>query len=187
MALLVLLCLALGAGLSAEVTQPIISARSPVSASHGDPNTRPDPTFIMPPLNTYAEVATRPLFSRTRRAPVVVAPGQLSEFKLVATVISAQDSHALLTHGSPPKIERIAQNQIFEGWFVKSIEPNRVVLERDGNVTEIGYSAIKTAAGEQPPTEVSTGPIALPHVMDNPSAGMFRYQIPNPPILNGGD
>jgi type II secretory pathway component PulC len=217
MALLALLCFALAGGLYAELTQQIIAARSPASTNHGQADARPDPTFVMQPRDAYAEVVTRPLFSPTRRPPVVVGPGNLSEFKLTGTLImSAQGRYALLAQRSKPKIERIVQGQIFQGWLVKSIGSDHVILERDGNLAEIGFSGIADAAPQQPtaaataaqqlaeepkaqqpaeepkaplPTEagVPVAPVAPPQVADIPAAGMFRYQVPVQPTLNGGD
>jgi type II secretory pathway component PulC len=206
MALLAVLCLALAGGLYAELTQSIVAATSPVSTNHGQDNARPDPTFVMQPRDAYAEVATRPLFSPTRRPPVVVGPGDLSEFKLTGTIMSPQGRYALLAQRSRPKIERIVQGQTFQGWRVKSIESGHVILERDGNLAEIGYSGIADAAPQQPtvaaaaqqpaeepkaplPTEAGApvAPVAAPQVTDNPAAGLFRYQVPVQPTLNGGD
>jgi type II secretory pathway component PulC len=224
MALLAVLCLALAGGLYAELTQPIVAARSPVSTNRGQANARPDPTFVMRPRDAYAEVVTRPLFSPTRRPPVVVGLGNLSEFKLTGTVMSAQGRYALLVQRSRPKIERIVQGQTFQGWLVKSIDSDHVILERDGNLAEMGYSGIADVAPQQPtavaaarqptavaaaqqpaeepkaeqpaeepkaplPTEagVPVGPVAPTKVTDNPAAGMFRYQVPVQPTLNGGD
>jgi type II secretory pathway component PulC len=215
MTLLAVLCLVLAGGLYAELTQPIVAARSPVSTNHGQANARPDPTFVMLPRDAYAEVVTRPLFSPTRRPPVVVGPGNLSEFKLTGTIISSQGRYALLAQRSRPKIERIVQGQTFQGWLVKSIDSDHVILERDGNLAEMGYSGIADAAPQQPtavaaaqqpaeepkaeqpaeepkaplPTEagVPVAPVAPPKVTDNPAAGMFRYQVPVQPTLNGGD
>ena len=216
MALLAVLVLALAGGLYAESTQPIVATRSPVPTNHGQANARPDPTFVMQPRDAYAEVVTRPLFTPTRRPPVVVGPGNLSEFKLTGTVISAQGRYALLAQRARPKIERIVQGQTFQGWLVKSIDSDHVILERDGNLAEMGYSGIADAAPQQPtavaaagqqpaeepkaeqpakepraplPTEAGV-PVALvapPQVTDNPAAGMFRYQVPVQPTLNGGD
>jgi type II secretory pathway component PulC len=216
MTLLAVLCLVLAGGLYAELTQPIVAARSPVSTNHGQANGRPDPTFVMQPRDAYAEVVTRPLFSPTRRPPVVVGPGNLSEFKLTGTIISAQGRYALLSQRSRPKIERIVQGQAFQGWLVKSIDPGHVILERDGILAEMGYSGIADAAPQQPtavaaaaqqpveepkaeqpaqepkaplPTEagIPVSPVAPVKVTDNPAAGIFRYQVPVHPTLNGGD
>jgi type II secretory pathway component PulC len=146
---------------------------------------------------------------------VVVGPGNLSEFKLTGTIISAQGRYALLSQRSRPKIERIVQGQTFQGWLVKSIDSDHVILERDGNLAEMGYSGIADAAPQQPtavaaaqqpaeepkaeqsaeepktplPTEagVPVAPVAPPKVTDNPAEGMFRYQVPVHPTLNGGD
>jgi type II secretory pathway component PulC len=207
MALLAVLCLALAGGLYAELTQPIVAARSLVSTNQGQANAQSDPTFVMQPSGAYAEVLTRPLFSPTRRPPVVVGPGNLSEFKLTGTIMSAQGGYALLVQRSRPKIERIVQGQTFQGWLVKSIGSDHVILERDGNLAEIGYSGIadavpqrptaEAAASQQPAEEpkaplpaeagVPVAPVAPPQVTDNPAAGMFRYQVPVQPTLNGGD
>jgi type II secretory pathway component PulC len=216
MTLLAVLCLVLAGGLYAELTQPIVAARSPVSTNHGQANAPPDPTFVMQPRDAYAEVVTRPLFSPTRRPPVVVGPGNLSEFKLTGTIISPQGRYALLSQRSRSKIERIVQGQTFQGWRVKSIDSDHVILERDGNLAEMGYSGIADAAPQQPttvataaqqlaeepraeqpaeepkaplPTEAGllVAPVAPTQVTDNPAAGMFRYQVPVQPTLNGGD
>jgi type II secretory pathway component PulC len=150
MTLLSVLCLVPAGGLYAELTQPIAAARSTVSTNHGQANGRPDPTFVMQPRDAYAEVVTRPLFSPTRRPPLIVGPGNLSEFKLTGTIISAQGRYALLSQRSRPKIERIVQGQTFQGWLVKSIDSGHVILERDGNLAEMGYSGITDAAPQQP-------------------------------------
>jgi outer membrane protein assembly factor BamE (lipoprotein component of BamABCDE complex) len=46
--------------------------------------------------------------------------------------------------------------------------------------------APEKALKPQPPTQ-AVAPSATPQVTDNPSAGMFRHQMPAQPTLNGGD
>jgi hypothetical protein len=163
-ALLFLLCVALACGLYAEATQPLDRTAPGASASRETAEQPPDPDFVMPPLNTYAEVVARPLFTSTRRPPVDVTPGRPADFQLVGTIISTRDSQALLSHGVPPKIDRVALGQKIEGWTVQSIEPDRVVLVQGGSRAEIGTSA-------KPPEEPK----------------QVRYRPGTEPILNGGD
>jgi hypothetical protein len=102
---------------------PTSAARNPGRSDGGEPS------FSMPPLRSYADVLLRPLFSPTRRPPrdsaaVVTSSG----FTLVGIVKSAHESHALIEHGKPPRLDRVAEDQELDGWTVEAILEDRVLL-----------------------------------------------------------
>jgi hypothetical protein len=109
-------------------------AKAAVAAAQ-EPEKRPvsDPSFSMPPLRSFAGVLSRPLFSETRRPPLQPVAGadtRAATFTLVGTILSAQERHALVEHGQPPRLERISEGQDIDGWTVEQILADRVVFSR---------------------------------------------------------
>jgi hypothetical protein len=104
------------------------------------PETADGLSFVMPPLVSFAEVVNRPLFSQTRRpAPKALAPGneQSLPYTLVGVVITAHERHALIAHGTPPRLERLTEGQDLEGWTIEQILADRLVFGRDGARIEV--------------------------------------------------
>jgi general secretion pathway protein N len=135
--LLLALCLGLGGVIYVELDQPSIDAIAKAAVApprDAVPAARDAPGFTMPPIRAYTEVLERPLFSETRRpsvdSPVAPADPRSSAFTLVGTIITAHEKHALVEHGQPPRLERVAEGQDIEGWSVESIRPDRVILTR---------------------------------------------------------
>lgn len=130
---LTLLCAGFGTILhrelsAAEVAAPIPPAAAPAHAAPLRPGT---PSARLPPLARYAEVVRRPLFSRTRRpAPVNAAEtlGAAGDFVLVGVVIDGSRREALIRHGRPGVLARLAVGQSVEGWTLRSVVSDRVVL-----------------------------------------------------------
>lgn len=135
-----LLCAALGVVLVLELTSagdddaPASVAAAVSQPSSGNLPKAPD-RFALPPLGSFAEVAERPLFSSSRR-PTAADAQQGAEQPFSATlagiVISASSSSIIVSHGSPPVLTRLKQGDDLDGWAITAIEPNRVVLQRDG-------------------------------------------------------
>lgn len=101
--------------------------------------------FVMPPQDTYAEVSERPLFLRSRRplppdlevrneTPTGTAT---AAFILSGVVLTGTQRMALIQTQSSPKIVRVEEGQEYEGWIVEAIHPNRVVMRRGEDVSEI--------------------------------------------------
>jgi len=86
--------------------------------------------FVMPPLQSYAEVTERPLFSPSRRPATVTqqVAGPASSLALVGVVISRDGGVALIRSGKAPALARVREGQQIEGWTVRSIAPDRVVV-----------------------------------------------------------
>ncbi|HEX7968617.1 MAG TPA: hypothetical protein VF502_10375 [Stellaceae bacterium] len=133
--LLSALCAVLLGIVYVELDQPAIEApaKAAVPPTRGtDKGQAQKPGFAMPPLRSFGDVLARPLFAETRRPPILSVPADArsSAFTLVGIVISARERHALVEHGQPPRVERIAEGQDIDGWTVEKILPDRVMLGR---------------------------------------------------------
>jgi type II secretory pathway component PulC len=99
----------------------------------------------MPPRDTYAEVSERPLFFRSRRPlppeleSTAETPAETSRaaFVLSGVILTGTRRLALLQAQSSPKIARVEEGQEYEGWTIEAIHPNRVVMRRGQEVSEI--------------------------------------------------
>jgi hypothetical protein len=129
-----------------------------------------DPSFTMPPLRSFAGVLSRPLFSETRRPPlqpVAAADTRAAAFTLVGTILSAQERHALVEHGQPPRLERISEGQDVDGWTVEQILADRVVFGRADARIEIkakdsSLRPVPSRRGAASVTPVSPVPVPDP-------------------------
>jgi hypothetical protein len=167
--LLAALCALLAAGLWLEIqarpAEPALSVSRPaaVSAAAGAANSQP--AFVMPPMRAYSEVLARPLLSQTRRPPraaTAQAPAP-SDLTLVGVIASARERYALIRHGQPPKLDRVAPGQELNGWMVEEILIDRVILGRAD-----AQSALKLK--DVPPGQgvVSSGGLAPPRLGSAP-------------------
>jgi len=112
--------------------------------------------FTLGPLDAYADMVNRPLFSPGRRpsastpgrstathAPVSVHRGR---FKLAGVVILGKTRYALLKYESDQDFVRIEEGQTIHDWTVTAIGPGEVVLDRRGvrDVVELSANTVKT-------------------------------------------
>lgn len=104
----------------------------------GDPGpvlSLPEPRPL-PPLERFAVVTERPLFTAERRPPAEdPAPeaGAVTRPPLqLAGIVAVQDTYRVLAR--PPQGEpvRLAVGDEYQGWRVTEIGPERLVLTRDG-------------------------------------------------------
>ena len=58
-------------------------------------------------------------------------------FILSGVVLTGTQRMALLQSQSSPKIARVEEGQEYEGWTVEAIHPNKVVVRRGQEVSEI--------------------------------------------------
>jgi general secretion pathway protein N len=135
-----LLCVGLAAALVMELTSAgDAGIPAPGAATVSSPPSVTIPKtpnrFTLPPLASFAEVTERPLFSSSRR-PIAVDAPQSAERSFSATlagiVISASSRIIIVSHGDPPVLTRLKEGDDLDGWSVTSIDPNRVLLRRDG-------------------------------------------------------
>lgn len=150
---------ALCAMLCAVIVYEFVATDGPTLASvappFGSPTPPPAPIKTLPPIDTYAEVAQRPLFSPTRQpAPLQATPdvgGNVNGFFLTSIVVDGGQRLALIQHGRPPVLSRVTEGQSVEGWTVQTIESERVVLQRAGTAQELKLK-------DRPPTQRQPGP-----------------------------
>jgi general secretion pathway protein N len=131
-----LVCLALAAFLDRELggAPPEIAA-APAAPAPSPVLSKPEAARL-PPLSVYGEVLRRPLFSETRRTPPEAASGLADSaegFVLRGVVIDGDGKFALIEHGRPAALARLGEGQSIDGWTLRSIEPDRVLLA-DGTV-----------------------------------------------------
>jgi type II secretory pathway component PulC len=86
-------------------------------------------------------VTERPLFSPDRRpAPEASETlGSWSALTLAGIVVTPDSREALITHGTPPKIVHLQEGQSVDGWVVRSIEPDRIVVANGGEQHELRF------------------------------------------------
>jgi general secretion pathway protein N len=141
-AALVLVCLGLAGIIAVEVSTPSLAvpeaSSQQASAGHAKASTSAGPTpFSLPPLQSFASITDRPLFSQSRRPSPQGSNDSLgpwSSMVLAGIIISPASREALILHGKPPTVVHVQEGQDVDGWLVTSILPDRVVLR--GGTTE---------------------------------------------------
>lgn len=123
----------------------------------------PAPAGLPPPTpkDDYASVRNRPLFLPERRPPepepeVVEAPppeeaSDLSGMKLTAVVIAPQIVKAWVQSPTSPELLPLRIGDELEGWSVTGIEPDKLVLERQGTRDELKLRDFENADASAPP------------------------------------
>jgi hypothetical protein len=138
MASLALFCLVLTGVVTTEWLDWRERAIAPVPAPANAQPLAATLKFTMPTLGTYSEVLSRPLFSMNRRlsqeTPAVMVPMSMT---LIAILISPRGAHALVRHGTPPRLDRVVEGQTIDGWTTEAIKFDRVILHRGAKVQEL--------------------------------------------------
>ena len=141
-AALALVCVVLAGVIAAELSTPSLAvpeASLPQSSAPrpgGSVSAAPTP-FSLPPVQSFASITDRPLFSQSRRPSPQGTDDSLgpwSSFVLAGIIISPVSREALILHGKPPIVVHVQEGQDVDGWLVTSILPDRVVLR--GGTTE---------------------------------------------------
>jgi general secretion pathway protein N len=151
-------------------------AWSPDGALPDSPPARPTPAGIdarpatsaelsdAPPKEDYASVVERPLFLPERRpppeepeeAPVATEESDtaLDGVDLSAVVITPAMVSAWVRGPQDTKLKRLRLGDPYLGWTVKTIEPGRLVLERQGETNELNLRDYANAPAPIPPTRL---------------------------------
>jgi type II secretory pathway component PulC len=133
--------------------------------------------FQMAPLQSYAEVVRRPLFSPDRRPHETAQSGALPQsFTLCGIIIESAAHYALVQEGSTSK--RVKEGEALGGGTVKQILRDQVVLDVNGVDTAVKlYDPTKD---KPTPGLPSAGGIPSRMPSDIPPAAAMR------PALSGG-
>jgi hypothetical protein len=137
-----IICVVLAVLVAVETVDSSDPLDSLPPATHSSPNRSDggaERVFALPPIDAFAEVTNRPLFSPTRRPPEHAedALGSTDELVLTGIVVSAFDRTALIRHGQPLKTARVREGQSIAGWTVRSISTDRVLIENAGTEHEL--------------------------------------------------
>jgi general secretion pathway protein N len=139
-----LTALAAGLGLlvvlewSAPAASPAGEALAPAATAKA---AEPAPVFSLAPLASFSAVTDRPLFSPDRRpAPEASETlGSWSALVLAGIVVTPESREVLIAHGNPAKIVHLQEGQSVDGWAVRSIDPDRVVVANGGEQHELRF------------------------------------------------
>jgi hypothetical protein len=136
-------CTALSVVLFVELKTPVAPAGAAPSAQAETPDTTGNnaaPRYALPPLQDFAAVTERPLFSEDRQ-PSPDGDGQsigpLSSVQVAGIIISPDARVAVVSLGNPPVFVHLREGQDVDGWVVRSIEPNHVVFRNGAEVREL--------------------------------------------------
>jgi hypothetical protein len=123
---------------------PWLVPPSPPPHRAAAPATAPVATLApLPPLAGFAAIVERPLFAPTRRpalaAPVVSAgPPVEGRYRLIGIVGTAAKRHAFIADGA--RRADLGEGDTFDGWTVKEIGADRVVLTSPAGETVLKLS-----------------------------------------------
>jgi YD repeat-containing protein len=99
----------------------------------------PRPSTVLPAPDEYREMVDRPLFTVTRRPPEIVSeataqapvpPARTPDWKLVGTVVTAGQNHALFWDQKGRRFVRVAPGDTMEGWEVAQIDKDQVLVRQ---------------------------------------------------------
>jgi general secretion pathway protein N len=117
----------------------------------------PPPRFSLPPIENFAAVTARPLFVEDRRPPAESAGGSIgpwSSLTLAGIVIAPGSREALIRHGTPPVVVHLREGQTVDGWTLRSILNDRVVLGNGAERHELRlFAPSATPARATPKTQ----------------------------------
>ncbi|QXP88148.1 hypothetical protein [Methylococcus capsulatus] len=123
--------------------------------------------FEFPDLGEFEELVERPLFVEGRRPPPEVVeepPPPVSrtplDLKLMGMIFSPTGKTALLVDPKG-KYKRVKEGGVVNGWVLKELKTDRVIMQQDGEIKELPLLKVKPklAAGgaPQPPQEAKPG------------------------------
>jgi hypothetical protein len=140
---LALICLGLAAILDLEWQAPLAAdglPATPDAKAARIADESPPPRFSLPPIENFAAVTARPLFIQDRRPVAESASGSVgpwSSLTLAGIVIAPGSREALIRHGTPATVVHLREGQTVDGWTLRSILSDRVVLSNGAERHEL--------------------------------------------------
>jgi general secretion pathway protein N len=132
-----------------------------------DLNEAPVASELLPPppaIEDYASVTDRPLFLPDRRPPPEeptqeepTQPEELTELDgvdLTAVIITPSTVSAWVRRPGQRETVRLRIGDDFDGWTVKTIEPQQLELERQGETDQLVLRDYANAPAVTPPTPI---------------------------------
>ena len=153
---------------------PEVAESSAATGSAVAPGDRPEdenPLARLRPLDDredYQVVTDRPLYSPTRRPPEdepeqaepeVATDRSLDRIDLNAVLITSEETLAWVMDASSREVRRLRLGDELEGWAVREILSDRLVLERQGETNTL---VLRDYARQPPPPVRPRPPVRAP-------------------------
>jgi hypothetical protein len=113
------------------------------------------PPLALQPIESYAAMVERPLFTATRRAaPAGVAPAErnagliLGRYRLTGVIVTPHKRSILLASAGN-RTQTVVQGEAIDGWTLKTVERDRIVLENGGKQEVVPVGKPDTARGSR--------------------------------------
>jgi len=104
--------------------------------------------FSLPPLQSFAVVTERPLFSPDRRpAPASSSDSDAwSSFVLAGIIISQDLREAMVLHNQPPTVVHVKEGEAIDGWTLATVFPDHAVFRNGTAEHELKLDVANKAA-----------------------------------------
>jgi general secretion pathway protein N len=124
---------------SASASSPAIETSPPVTAA--SKTAESSAAFTLAPLSAFSAVTDRPLFSPDRRpAPQARETlGSWSALSLAGIIVTPASREVLVAHGTPAKLVHLQEGQSVDGWVVRAIEPDHIVVANGSEEHELRF------------------------------------------------
>lgn len=111
------------------------------------------PPLAPQPIEAYAATVERPLFTATRRAaPASLAPAErttgliLGRYRLTGVIVTPRKRSILLASAGN-RTQTVVLGEAIDGWTLRSVERDRIVLENGGKQEVVPVGKPDTARG----------------------------------------
>jgi len=150
---LFIVCIGLGSMLFMELRAEYSSVdRKPVLGSEDiELLSLPSTNDEFPPITTYQEIVSRPLFTNTRRPDIpeeITVKVDVSrkiaseQYLLSAVVITKNKRIALIQSNRIKEPQKVALGEILDGWILSDIQPRQITLESNGEIKKLKLEII---------------------------------------------
>lgn len=134
------LCAILGAALWMEVDAGREARERGVASAPARPRAAAPGSnlvFALPPLEAFGDIVARPLFWASRRPIAEASAAAPSDLVLLGVLLAPNETVAIVRHGKPPRVDRIREGAVLEGWKFVEVALSRVLLERGATRVEL--------------------------------------------------
>ena len=149
-----------------------------------------EPAVAVPPLAAYAAVVERPLFSPTRRPPVVAAPDEAApparrdELTLRGVMLAPHKRVALIEiEGADEEARWLAEGETLQGWTIAAVRERHVVLSEHGETRELALDwepSAEVASRSEPRTPAVAPPAVMPAMDPHLAKAILMLKTPPP-------
>jgi len=173
---------------------PAMVAQAPEAPMEVKPGAEPDPLLALGPLEQvedYAAIKDRPLFRPDRRPrvddpadaeepPPPEEAAKLDNMDVAGVLLSPGVAMAWVKDPSQPAPVRVRPGEVLAGWTVKDIQPDRLVLERQGATDTLPLRTFNAPWASPPPPPPPAPPAQKQTSGEKPPEGRGADRPPTP-------